>query len=1024
MKKINLCSLLLAVVMAFVMPQQSAAKHQPFMSKVTLKGTNRMHKSPMPDVELTGQSFGLLDGPDGLTWHYVQENVSQGYDYIQSVVTVYNAQHELQGSFTVDVPQGMKVNMIEPFGRITTKLFDLLAVSKEVVVYLHEVGSAENNYKGKDHLYVYTIGGNKVAEFEGDGMVVDCSPNEWTQWQRLILSRENADGIHTDIEFYRNPGWGETTATLEKTIQMPTLNLNYTDGAYVHFFNIDGNPRTVICSYEKPFVEYDENGQQVMDYETFMPIFTPNNHFVIDTYDKNYNKISSFKIPSNVPSEQYLVRMNAFGTLSTSDLRKGFFTGDDKLNYIVTNEDVTMTTEYVTSFDVYDQDGNKINTLAENVGDAYKRMADIKGMEEQWLFLSSDGASLFTVDLPSCTRTDLPTSVGNYSISFNMDRTKADTEAGVQYVVGINEATTDATGTNIIAMYAFLDESLKFQRMVHINLGPLAQTFTPLLNEESLDPYLFNTDDQHEFIFLSKMLDGTGSTDGHNTLFIANEEGKILESFNLEPGNPKGDIWTAMIMNYGSAVPSLFVNYYDWDNDNNYMDFHSLPFKSFPAGGDGSVESPYLISSAGDLAQIVKAPGAHYRLAQDFDAHGTAVSVDEFSGVLDGNGKTISNLDVTSNHYYGGLFGTTSDATIKDLTLLNVMATVNSDNQQFGLLSGFAMNTNISNVKVQNGSIDGSESMATPLGTLLGMATAGSKVSDCYITDIEINAKSRTVGGVAGELRTGSTITNTVVRNSDLSAIGELGGITGIVGNGCTVSDCSVQNVTLAANNYLGGVAGRCGVSAARGNIERCVVSAVLNCPSVNSEADVVTNAVGGLTGYIEPDWQKESTAVISGNVLYECRLENSNNNYHLPPFLRIAGATINDEEPTRTETCLVNNYQKPLDLDGATMSEGYDDASSVFGKLLPVEAPALDFWTGLGYAFGTDATAPWVYVEGTRPYLYLEPESGVTGIGSVAADNHPAAGRQGIYTIDGKCLGTITRPGLYIVNGKKVVIK
>lgn len=1024
MKKSILCSMLMAGVMAFTMPLHSLAEHVPFMPKVTLKGANHGHKAPTPDVELTGHSFGFLEGADGLTWHYVQENVSSGYDYTQSVVTVYNAKHELQGSFTVQVPEGMKVNMIEPFGRITTKLFDLNASTKEVVVYLHEVGSAENNYKGTDHLYVYSIGGDKVAEYVGDGMVVDCSPNEWTQWQRLILSHENADGKHTDIEFYRNPSWGDTSAVLEKTIQMPTLNLNYTDGAYVHFFNIDGNPRTVICSYEKPFVEYDENGQQVMDPETYMPIFTPNNNFVVDTYDKNYNKISSFKIPTNVPSDQYIVRMNAFGTLSNSDLRKGFFTGDDKLNYIVTNEDVTMTTEYVTSFDVYDQDGNKISTLAENVGDAYKRMADVKGLEEQWLFLSSDGGSLFTVDMPSCTRTDLPPAVGDYSISFNLDRMKADTEAGVQYVMGINEAATDATGTNVIAMYAFLDENYKFQRMVNINLGPLAQTFSPLLNEEALDPYLFNTDDQHEFIFLSKVLDGTDGTNGHNVLYVANEEGQILESFNLEPGNTKGDIWTAMIMNYGSTTPSLFVNYYDWDNDNNYMDFHSLPLKSFSAGGDGTAESPYLISSAGDLAQIVKAPGANYRVAQDFDAHGTSVAMEEFSGVLDGNGKTISNLDVTSDHYYGGLFGTTSDATIKNLTLRDVTATVNPANQQFGLLSGFAMSTNVSNVKVQNGSIDGGESMATPLGTLLGMATASSKVSDCYITDMEINANSRTVGGVAGELRTGSTITNTAIHNSGISALGELGGITGIVGNGCTVSDCSVQDVTLFANNYLGGVAGRCGVSAARGNIERCVVSATLNCPSVSNDADVVTYAVGGLTGYIEPDWQKEGGGNISGNVLYECRLETSNNNQFLPPYLRIAGATINDEEPARTETCLSNNFQKPLELDGTTMPEGYDDANSVFGKLLPCnETPVQDFWTGLGYAFGTDATAPWVYVEGTRPYLYLEPESGVTGINSPVADKSNTA-VEGIYTINGVRLSSISKPGLYIINGKKVVIK
>lgn len=1025
MNKSFICSMLMAVAMMLGLPEQVAAKHQPFTSKVTLKSGNHMHKTPAADVELTATSFGLLDGPDGLTWHYVQDNTYSQYDYLKSVVTVYDAKHQLQGSFTIDIPEGMHVNMVEPFGRITSKLFDLNGSNNEVVVYLHEVGNADNNYKGTDHLYIYSIGGEKVAEFLGDGMVVDASPNAWTQWQRLILLHENADGVNTDIEFYRNPRWGEETAVLDKTIQLPNNNITYTDGAIVNFYKVDGKPYTVLCHYEKPFVQYDENGNQVMDLETYMPIFTPDNNFVLDTYDANYNLVSSFKVPAQVSSENYIARMNAFGAFSNNDLQRGYFSGDDKLNYIVMNEDVTITTEYVLSFDVYDQDGNKLRTLAENVGDNYRRLSDINGLEEQWLFIDAEGASLFTVDLPSCTKKEVPTMVDNYSISFNMDRVAADVDGGVQYVMGVNEAATDATGKNVIAMYAFLDKDFRPDHYVHINLGPLAQTFTPLLNEESLDPYLFNTDDKREFIFLSKVLDGEGGTEGHNVLYVANEDGTILETFNLAPGNEKGDIWTAMIMNYGSTVPSLFVNLYDWDQDINTMLFYSLPLKSFAEGGDGTPESPYLISSVGDLQQIVKAPGASYRIAQDFDAHGRSVAIEQFEGVLDGNGKTISNLDVTSNNYYGGLFGNASGATIKNLTLSQPTARVTADNQQFGLLSGFAISTNVQNVCVDYGMIDATDAMASPIGTLLGMAAAESKVSDCYVHNTELTTGCRTVGGVVGELRTSSSVEKTAVSNTFITALGEVGGIAGIVGNGCTVSDCSVSETTVKANNFMGGVAGRCGVSSSRGNIERCIVSAVLDCPNLTDNVDDIAKfAVGGITGYIEPDWQKGGTGNVSGNVLYECRLKTSNNNQCEPPYMRIAGATINDEDNARTETCLANNYQKAFELDGGPWAEGYDDASSVYGKLLPCnETPALDFWTGIGYVFGTDSAAPWTYVDGTRPYLFFESEAGATAINTIAPDKQPTA-VQGIYTIGGARLSNITKPGLYIVNGKKVMIK
>lgn len=1030
MKKSTICSLLIAGAMTIAMPQQSAAKHKPFSPKITLNGKSHMHKAPTADASLESKSFGLLDGPDGLTWHFTQENTVDGFNMTESVVTVYNAKHEKQGSFTVKVPEDMRVNQIEPYGLITSKLFDLNGSTKEVVVYLHQVGNEENNYKGRDHLYVYSIGGDKIAEFDGDGMVVDASPNEWTNWQRLIVSHDNEDGVNTDIEFYRNPSWGDDSAVLEKTIQVAKNNITYTDGAFVNFFNVGGKPYTVVCHYEKPFVEYDEDGNQVMDMETFMPFFTEDNNFVLDTYDKNYNLVSSFKVPTNAPSEQYIVRMNSFGVLSDNDLSSGYFSGDDKLNYIVMNEDVTMTTEYVLSFDVYDQEGNKIKTLAENVGDNYKRMTDIKGKEEQWMFLDADGSSLFTVDLPSCTRRELPTTVDQYSISFNLDRVAADNAAGVQYIMGVNEATTDATGQNVIAMFAYLDENFKSDHYVKINLGPLAQTFTPLVNEEGLDPYLFNTDDKREFLFFSKVRNDSEYTEGHNVLFIANEDGDILETFNLEPGNEKGDIWTAMIMNYGTNSQSLFVNFYDWDNDQNYMEFYSLPMTKFAAGGDGTAENPYLISSVGDLQQIVNAPGASYRLAQAFNAYGRSVAIEEFSGILDGNGKTISNLDVTSDNYYGGLFGNTAGATIKDLTLNRPTATVTAANQQFGLLSGFAISTNVSNVYVKHGSIEGTSSAATPLGTLLGMATAETKISDCYVRDMEVNTNSRTVGGVAGELRTSSTVTNTAVNTTTINARGELGGIAGIIGNGCTVSDCSVSDVTLKANNYIGGVAGRTGVSAARGNIERCIVSATIECPSLSNDIDDIAKyAVGGLTGYIEPDWQKEGTGNISGNVLYECHIKSADNNFYEPPYMRIAGATIHDEEPARVETCLTNNYQKSLELDGGSWAEGYDDASSVYGKLLPCnEVPSLDFWTGIGYIFGTTQAEPWVYVtgniDGNRPYLYFERNADPTAIEAVTTSKPQTSIREGIYTLEGIRVNSITKPGLYIINGKKVMVK
>lgn len=1031
MKKQYLFSMLFTLVLAVIPSFKASAAVIPSLkaSATTAASAFPLHKASASmrhkvpaDASIQAQSFGFLDGTDGMTWHFTQENESEFYTYTKSTVTVYNSKRELEGSFTVEVPEGMAVNMIEPFGLVTTKLFDKNASTKEVLVYLHEMGNADNGYKGKDHLYAYTIGGGKVAEFEGDGMIVDASPNGWTLLQRLVVSHEDADGVNTDIDIYRAPSWGDDTAVLDKTFQYPTLNLTYIDGPIVNFYKIDNNPYIVISHYEKPFVEYDEDGNQVMDYETFMPHFTEDNSFVIETFDKNYNLVSSFSVPTNVHSDKYITRMNSFGVFGDKDFTRGFFSGDDKFNYVILNNDVTQTTEYVASYVVYDQDGRKVRTIAENVGDNFKKLADIKGKEDQWIFIDAEGTSIVMVDLPSCRKNALPERIDDYGISFNIDRIPADNEAGYQYVMGVNEATTNETGTDVIAMFAYLNADFSTDHYVYINMGPLAQTFTPLLSKEGLDPYLFNTDDLHEFLFFSKVRDDNEETGGHNALFIANDNGEIVETFNLAPGNEKGDIWSAMIMNYGSDSPSLFVNYYNWDEDTNTIEFYDMPLKKFAAGGDGSADNPYLISSVGDLAQVVKEPSASYRVAKNFDAYGYPVSMESFSGELDGNGKTISNLDVTSDNYYGGLFGNAAGARIHDLTLDSPVGDVTDGNQQFGILSGFAISTAFDNIVIKDAVINNEHSYVSPLGVIAGMASAETTVSDCYIDNATVNSNSRVVGGAVGEMRTSSLVANTAVANSHLTANGELGAITGIIGTGCKVNDCSVSATELTANNFLGGVAGRCGVSSSRGIIERCIVSATLNCPLLSDNADNVAEcAVGGIAGYVEPDWQYGGQGMISGNVLYECWLKSLNSNFYHIPELRIVGCTINDEDETRVETGLNQNYQKPFNLDGAAVETEYE-ANSVYGKILNAgEVPAIDFWTGLGYQFGDSSVAPWNYAENNRPYLYLETGSPISGISTVTPAGKPAI-MNGIYTVDGRRVANTSKSGLYIINGKKVI--
>ena len=97
--------------------------------------------------------------------------------------------------------------------------------------------------------------------------------------------------------------------------------------------------------------------------------------------------------------------------------------------------------------------------------------------------------------------------------------------------------------------------------------------------------------------------------------------------------------------------------------------------------GSGTEDAPYIITTADQLAGIKENLDAHYKLENDieltgnWDPIGTFEAADEdgetpntekaFTGVFDGNGKTISGLKVEDS-IAAGLFGCVANGTVKN----------------------------------------------------------------------------------------------------------------------------------------------------------------------------------------------------------------------------------------------------------------------------------------------------------------------------------------------------------------------
>lgn len=209
------------------------------------------------------------------------------------------------------------------------------------------------------------------------------------------------------------------------------------------------------------------------------------------------------------------------------------------------------------------------------------------------------------------------------------------------------------------------------------------------------------------------------------------------------------------------------------------------------------VVQPSIISNAAELKAFAESVNRGYTYAgetvvlnADIDLSGVEwtpigglVSYPSvtFAGTFDGNNHTISNLtttDFTVNHATAGFFGSIT-GTIKNLTLTNVNIT---SSHYAGGIVGYSSNKGTSTIT--NCHVNGGTITSTPeytgttddstngydngdkVGGIIGYMVAGDKVENCSVSNVTIKAY-RDLGGIAGYAA--GTVTNNKV--SDVTLI-------------------------------------------------------------------------------------------------------------------------------------------------------------------------------------------------------------------------------------------------------------
>lgn len=276
--------------------------------------------------------------------------------------------------------------------------------------------------------------------------------------------------------------------------------------------------------------------------------------------------------------------------------------------------------------------------------------------------------------------------------------------------------------------------------------------------------------------------------------------------------------------------------------------------------GDGTEESPYLISSGAELAGIAQQvenrsipEGAYFKQTNDIVLNDSGERFSEyvagknlwavigdqyiFNGHYDGDNYSISGLYVVDDYDYSGLFGSIQNAEIK-------------------------------NLNVNKSYVSGSPE-AYRIGGIVGLAWHDSTIDNCSYSGTVTDQQGTThVGGIAGRIGNNCVISHSINAGTIIGKDSEyVGGIVGYSYGGSSVISCKNIGNIIGNGYYSGGIVGiaeNCSIdkcinsgsviakSSSAGIAAKAESSTIKNCSNIG-EVNGAYN-VGGIIGTVEKE--------------------------------------------------------------------------------------------------------------------------------------------------------------------------
>ena len=222
------------------------------------------------------------------------------------------------------------------------------------------------------------------------------------------------------------------------------------------------------------------------------------------------------------------------------------------------------------------------------------------------------------------------------------------------------------------------------------------------------------------------------------------------------------------------------------------------------------------ISSCTDLQKINKNASCTFQLTKNLDCVNAnflpLCQTNAFTGILDGNGMTIFNLNINQPSTINvGLLGYGSSCDVFNLTISNVNV---SGNCQVGALFGKCDTCNIHSVVLTSSTFNNVTGMQNDVGGLIGLSCGATMLSNCAVSNTTVTSLTLYyVGGMVGKSDGNINISNCFNLGfpaSPDSAIVEgsyAGGIIGFSQMGTVFSQCGVSSGKIISSTCAGSIA-------------------------------------------------------------------------------------------------------------------------------------------------------------------------------------------------------------------------